>query len=296
MAICLPKRLIQSSMHKGLRYLVQTFSWGDLVELLFGIVAAAGTVVLTLATVRPETQEAGWVLFFVLLALGVLRLFLLQQDARRSGAMRKRVMYSLLTLLHEKVFFNSPDFRLTLFICDPVAAVRARGRGNGGSKQRILVPTLRRTSGNMDPECADSRIYYPQNSTATTAKAWRRAVSARDDLRAGDFGGWLEEFPPFESRKLMEDHYERDLHVDPEVISRLSDYMVDVVQILSFPFVDHQGNPICLLSVDVQRNLLNDDTDAGQRLAPDIARIDRDLLAGYLAGARRILMSLSPVT
>lgn len=292
MAIPFPERLLQSWLHKRLREIRLRFSWGGALTVAFALVSALGTLYLTIALLPPAQKRAGWLLFAALTVLALLNVVAIVREGTSTERLRREMMCALLRLLHERVFHNSPHFRLTLFIRDPVALARVR-KGNGDwVSEPILVPFLRRQAGQNDYGASGTRVYYPLSSTAATAKAWNMATRARQDLRTGAFGGYLIQLEQFASRHQLEDYYQRVLGVSPEVTRRLSEYMVGVVQILSFPLVDNDGDPMFLLSVDSYQNFWNDEDGTAIARGSGAVSIDKGILVGYLEGVRQLLIKL----
>lgn len=277
--------MVQRWPHRLLRYLYTRFSWAALVDAVFAFVATVGTAVFTAFTLPKQYRTGGWALFAVLAILGIVRLGVAWFEQKSTARLRQAVMEEVLHVIHQGVFFGAYDFRFTLFFIDPVAQLWWRDGDGRRCCQPILVPLCRFQPGHPDTTGASSKVFYPLDSKATTARAWSEGTP--DD---GDLPGFILEVPgPFATREAMEDFYIRR-GMDRRVVRRFSQYMRDVVQILSFPLTDDHGQPFCLLSVDFRANLRNDDEkQAYETEAPKPKQIMKDVLEGHLAGARAIL-------
>jgi hypothetical protein len=294
MLLPLPEGFLQGRIHKFIRSVALRFSWGAALTVVFALLSTLGTLYLTVAVLPEGQQRIGWWLLVILLCIAALKLVALFMESRSVERLRREMLCELLRLFHQHVFRGSSDFRVTLFIVDPVATAPVRRMDHRTERERILVPLLRRQAGRTDYD-PDSRIYYPLSCRAPTALAWNRASELV--RRRGQDPWWLTQLTVFETRRQMEDYYENELEVAPEITRRLSDYMVDVLQILSLPIVDDGGDPVCLLSVDSRANFRNDDGgNGGAAQGSGVVTIDYDTLVAYLAGVRRLLLKLSPGT
>lgn len=294
MRIPCPSPLIQTWAHRQIRTLV----------LITDVVSLGDATVLVLALITPLVLASdpatdwpiwGWLCVVALAIVGLLTGIGHWRKATRRSALRLDVINTLLHSLHDQVFDNSPDFRFTYFIRDPVFCIRTARKN-----EDILVPLVRRESGQDE----FSRCYYPLSSNAVTAKAWKNATRTEADLEARSFRTLTQAFPRFRavnddarSRRNMEQYYRNTLRVDDRVLERISDYMIDVVEIISIPIADYQGNPVGLLSIDCRGRVLSHDDFPDDNSPPSNSsgheiELDVEQLACLLGVTRNCLIRL----
>jgi hypothetical protein len=119
-------------------------------------------------------------------------------------------------------------------------------------------------------------------------------MDARNSLRTGEFTGFVYEMPRrFATRPDMEQHFLDDMRIERHILRRVSDYMVDVVQIFSFPLVHNDGRFLALLSIDSREYFSTGELPRDAAARPPIV-IDSERLRGYLNGLRTMFIQVGP--
>jgi hypothetical protein len=293
MPIRSPRWFVQSPPHRLLRTLALRLTWPSFIDVFVYALATVVTYLLTVSTVTGPLRVVGWVGFAALVAALVGRAIAQLVLIGGKEGLRRRVIWECLALMHKHVFNDSNAFRLTFFIRDPVVSVRAKQKDRTFVWDDVLVPFVRRQSGHGFANFR-SRTYFPCTSNSITAKAWANSTTAQKkapDALWREAFTWQLKTKRFTYRQELTDYYERKLDIDSYVASRISTYMIGVVQILSFPLVDNTGAPMGLLSVDSTEFFgppPNGVADPGNE--PIV--INSDELNAYLEGTRRILIAL----
>lgn len=276
----IPKKLVQSGAHARARGLIRRASFPGLLDGLIWLWGSIASLLLTFLGLEESKRRLG---FWMLAVFAVLLLIRLIRRGQSNETMRRQILWACLSALHEQVFKNSNGFRFTFFICDPLFGVRVLDASGRKRTTEILVPLLRKESGQTSYERIDSSAYYPRTSKAVTAVAWSAASDA-SRIAPDNMSPWLVHFPEFQSREDMIHHYRTVLKIEPEICERISDWMIDVRSIFSFPLVDGHGIPMGLLSIDSRKAITDAETET------DTGVIDSKLLVNSLQNLRAVLM------
>lgn len=293
-----PHFVIQSLLHRLLRKLYFRIHWRTIVEGFTYVAFGISGVLISVLSSPENFKYVGWgVLILAVMLLG-LRIYTAISLSDDPGKLRQRVILGLLVLLHEKLF-RTDDFRLTIFIEDPILKVglkRSKDQRQSNRSEHIIIPYVRHESGRCGNSADVSRAYYPITSRAVTAIAWLRSLSSQAEGLVSDFKSCVEILPRFTSREEMKNHYLAELSVEEGLVKRISDYMLDVVQIFSIPIVNKRGGPIFLLSIDCKKyvNFNGLNLDFNLLDEEEIVDIDIEILAAYLYTLRAVLQDLDP--
>lgn len=236
--------------HGGLQGILG-FSAVTLAE-LGGIVGLAYVLLATPSTPGSTIQTWGWVACGVVVVAVLTDVTLTVLRRARFDEVRQEVIFGLLGLLHKGYFerrlvqavgverVGNYRLRYTVFIVDPVLRWH---------DQEIIVPYVRWEPGATSPD-ADSRAWYPRNSSAISAEFWRRGMTLREARGRTDV--YLsEELPPFDDADEMRGFYTGKLGIERDVVDCLSDELVGVAQFFSYAITEPDGRFRALLSVDL---------------------------------------------
>lgn len=150
------------------------------------------------------------------------------RSRRHRDHEKRETVCQLFHWFYDEVFQGMPDRRFTLFVLDPL-------------DKRSIIPIVRYSRGHRDLMCEwHSKAQYQRNE-GCTGRAWERAEKLiKSDIR------------PFANRQDFEACYLDELKISKATVQGLSDYMVQVRRIYSYGFLDHKGELLGVVSIDVK--------------------------------------------
>jgi hypothetical protein len=156
----------------------------------------------------------------------VVRLVLAVSSRKARDHGQRESVCQVFHWLYQQMFENQPDRRFTLFVRDPF-------------EPTCIVPKVRYRHGHRELFARSGARY--RAGEGSTGRAWEHTGRVI-----------LSRLPPFTNRDQFIEHYVNVLKIRRETVEKLSDYMIGVQSIYSYGFLDHKGDLLGVVSIDVR--------------------------------------------
>lgn len=196
----------------------------DLLRL--GMLASAGVLAVNSYSFSPRVSAVAGIAYFLLFVPVAVQTF---REREANDRVQAEVVWGLFCQMNRELFNDDHRTRFTLFCASPL-------------RPSLIVPWYRYSKGAVDPiaEAETSSAQYRRNEGLTGA-AWTRSGK----LLWSQLG-------PFSTRAEFEHAYIDQFKIDPAVVRKLSDFMVDVQSMFTCGFEDGHGRFLGVLSLDLQ--------------------------------------------
>jgi hypothetical protein len=216
-----------------------------------GIAANLALIVVTVESIDPRHVDFRNLLALPRLilypavayvGLTIWRFILFVRTRSARDAEFRRSVCQIFQWLYAEMFGDEPDRRFTLFVRDPL-------------DPESIIPKVRFRLGHPEHVAEFKSKARYRSGEGSTGRAWehpRRLIYT--------------ELPKFSNRAAFDAYYVNDLKIAEDIVAHLSDFMVRVQAIYSYGFVDHLGNLLGVVSIDVQGEAEKLDLDPAETM------------------------------
>jgi hypothetical protein len=185
------------------------------------------------------------------------------EERSEADVIECRTVAALFKFMNDQLFEGTPETRFTFFVPE-----------HGGGNAR-LEPWVRYRVGVLDAarQAEESKVRYARGE-GITGFAWEYP---RDQIHVAVF-------PPFATRREMEDYYVQEMGISEANVKHISTYMEKVRTILTYGFVDQDDELLGVVSIDFLRS--SEDLELDEERISEVVTLIQGVLQTFKSSER----------